>query len=150
MDDPGNIDGHRPEETLQSSEPPWAPTPGAAATGSSGSQVRQTPAPPGTRLGDLTAGDWTVRVVDLIEDRVAFVHDTFINRILLLTRIAVYGMVVTALIGVIGVVTAVMFIRLSDSYLFPHQNWITDLGVGALFAASGAVLWALRGRGAKS
>jgi len=92
----------------------------------------------------LAGENWPAAVADTIEDAVATVHDRVIRPLLIVGRAAVFGIIVSTMLLVIGVVLSVALIRLLTVYVFDGRVWASDMLVGALFCAVGFFAWSRR------
>lgn len=100
----------------------------------------------GTTPGDLrpVGGDFASRAADTVESVVDVVHDRVIRPLLLVARAIVYGIVVLAMVTVVGVVLAIALVRLLDVYAFGGRVWASDALIGLVLCAAGALAWRKR------
>jgi len=106
---------------------------------------------PGAEASTGPADDgaqWQTRVVDMVEDTVATLHDRVIRPLLVAIRVVVFGSVVATMALVVSILFAIAVVRLLDVYAFGGRVWASDALVGGLLTATGFGLWmARKGRG---
>lgn len=92
-----------------------------------------------TQTGPLP-DQWPSQATDAIVTVVGKVRDRTTGPALTAARAIVYGLF-AAILGVVAAVLAVtLVIRLANNYI-PGGIWIVYLGLGAIFAIGGLVLW---------
>ena len=96
-----------------------------------------------TGLGDAGA-QWQTRVVDMVDDTVAAVHDRVIRPLLLAARAIVYGIIVAAMAFMVSILLSVALVRLLDVYAFRGRVWASDALVGGLLTVLGVLAWTKR------
>src|SRR5580704_14199933 len=101
-------------------------------------------ADPATGPGDAGA-QWQVRVVDVVEDTVAAVHDRVIRPLIVVARGIVFGIIIATMALVVGILFSIAFVRLLDVYAFGDRVWASDALVGGLLTVGGVFAWTKRG-----
>ena len=101
--------------------------------------VRPVETPARTQPGPLPE-QWPSQATDAIVSAVGKVRDRTTGPAITAARAVVYGLF-AAFLGVVAAVLAiVLVIRLANNYL-PGAIWSVYLGLGAMFAIGGLVLW---------
>ncbi|MHB8681754.1 MAG: hypothetical protein ACYDA2_06640 [Acidimicrobiales bacterium] len=90
------------------------------------------------------SGDWAARTADTIEQVVDAVHDRVIRPLVIVARALVFGILVSTMVLVLGVLTAIAVVRVLDTYAFGHRVWASEALVGGIFTLFGLLAWALR------
>lgn len=108
----------------------------------------------GDARGDTSAGDgnpwdradpeWPARAADVVEELVGAVHTRVVRPLVLVARGIVFGLIITAMALVAGILISVALIRILDVYAFGGRVWASDALVGALLCAAGGLAWSRR------
>jgi len=88
--------------------------------------------------------DWPVRAADAIDHVVAIIRDRAIRPVILVVRVAVFGLIIASMGLVVLVLSAIGLVRLLDLELFGGRVWASDAVVGGIFVLGGLFLWSRR------
>ncbi|HUY64830.1 MAG TPA: hypothetical protein VMV14_09995 [Acidimicrobiales bacterium] len=96
----------------------------------------------------LMGDDWPAKVADAIEGAVAGVGDRVVRPLVLAARAVVFGILIGAMVSVLGVLCAVAVVRVLDNYAFSHRVWASEAVVGGALTLLGLAFWSKRRSGA--
>ncbi len=89
--------------------------------------------------------DWASQATQLVERFVGAVRDRSVRPVLFAVRALVVGSLVSLIVAFILVVVAIGVVRLLTADAFGGRVWASDLVIGGIFSAAGALLVKLGG-----
>lgn len=112
---------------------------------SDGGRERPAASSPLDRLRtDAGGSPWPERAADTVDSIVSGVHDKAIRPLVLVVRIAVYGLLIATMLAALVLLGSIAVLRLLDSYLFTDQVWASYVLLGGLLTLGGLVAWSRR------
>jgi hypothetical protein len=87
--------------------------------------------------------DWTTDATDAIERTVALLRDRTVEPAHAISKVIVYGLLAAIMLIPAGVMVTVALFRVSI-IIAQGYVWLAWMIVGGIFAALGALCWALR------
>ena len=87
--------------------------------------------------------DWTTDAADAIERTVALLRDRTVEPAHAITKAIVYGLLATIILIPAGVMITIALFRISI-VIAQGYVWLAWMIVGGIFAALGALCWAMR------
>ncbi|MEW6153593.1 MAG: hypothetical protein AB1673_06340 [Actinomycetota bacterium] len=87
--------------------------------------------------------DWAAETVGRLEELIDKVRTQTTDRVVMVARAVVYGLLVAVLGLMAGILLLIASVRALDA-LIPQEVWLTYLIVGAIFTAAGLFVWSKR------
>lgn len=87
--------------------------------------------------------DWAAEAAGRIEALVSAVRAKTVDRLAVLARLVVFGLVAAVMALAAVILLVVGGVRFLDAVL-PRQVWLADAVLGLLFVSAGLILWSKR------
>jgi hypothetical protein len=115
----------------------------------SGPASRGARVPVASNPSTVDTSDWPAQAADTIERVVGSVRDKTTGPAITVARWVVYGTFALVVGSMVGILLAIMGVRILDVYLpdawvGEDHTWVAHLVIGGLFTLVGAVAWSRR------
>ncbi len=88
--------------------------------------------------------DWATALTGKVEDGVSVLRDRTVEPVARAVRYIIFGLMSLIIAGLLGVLFAVVLVRVLDDYAFHRRVWVSYLIVAGIFGAIGLLLARLR------
>jgi ABC-type multidrug transport system permease subunit len=94
--------------------------------------------------GTTPSDDWASLFVSKVETGVSLIRDRTVTPVVRVVRYIIFGLVALIIAILLGVLFAVVLVRVLDNYAFRRHVWASYLVVSGIFAAFGLLCSRMR------